>query len=137
MPIIRNHLAPPKCILLIQEVIMAENTHDRINRYIVDTIAAERNFENALASFSKSGAQQSVQRMFSSASAKAKTQHERLAALLKRRGGSPSEAKTMLAEMLAFTPLTAQLGQGGGEKNAQHLIVTFGTAAAEMAMYES
>jgi len=116
---------------------MAENTHDRINRYIEDTIAAERNFENALASFSKSGAQQSVQRMFSSASAKAKTQHERLTALLKRRGGTPSEAKTVLAEMLAFTPLTAQLGQGAGEKNAQHLIVTFGAAAAEMAMYES
>jgi ferritin-like metal-binding protein YciE len=39
--------------------------------------------------------------------------------------------------MLAFTPLSAQLGQGAAEKNTQHLMVTFAAAAAEMAMYES
>jgi ferritin-like metal-binding protein YciE len=39
--------------------------------------------------------------------------------------------------MLAFTPLSAQIGQGAAEKNTQHLIVTFAAAAAEMAMYES
>jgi hypothetical protein len=39
--------------------------------------------------------------------------------------------------MLAFTPLSAQIGQGAAEKNTQHLMVTFAAAAAEMAMYES
>jgi ferritin-like metal-binding protein YciE len=116
---------------------MADPIHDRINRYIEDTIAAERNFENALSSFGKAGEQTPVQQMLSSFSAKAKTQHQRLTALLEKRGGSPSAAKTALAEMLAFTPLSAQIGQGAEEKNTQHLMVTFAAAAAEMAMYES
>ena len=116
---------------------MAEAIRDRINRYLEDTISAERNFESALSTFGKAGEQPAVQKLLSSFSAKARTQHERLTALLKKRGGSPSEAKTVLAEMLAFTPLSAQIGQGSSEKNTQHLMVTFAAAAAEMAMYES
>jgi ferritin-like metal-binding protein YciE len=116
---------------------MAESTRERINRYIQDTISAERNFEHALSTFGESGEQEPVQQLLSSFSAKARTQHQRLTALLERRGGSPSEAKTILAQFLAFTPLTAQLGQGAAEKNTQHLMVTFAAAAAEMAMYES
>ncbi|MDQ1452764.1 MAG: hypothetical protein QOJ51_5292 [Acidobacteriaceae bacterium] len=116
---------------------MAKTVQERINHYLEDTIGAERNFEKALRTFGKTGEQTTVQSLLSSASAKAKTQHERLEALLKTRGGSPSESKTILAEMLAFTPLSAQLGQGAAEKNTQHLMVTFAAAAAEMAMYES
>jgi ferritin-like metal-binding protein YciE len=116
---------------------MADSIQDRINQYLKDTIAAERNFEKALATFREAGEQTPVQSMLSAASAKAKTQHERLEALLAKRGGSPSEGKTILAEMLAFTPLSAQIGQGASEKNTQHLMVTFAAAAAEMAMYES
>ena len=116
---------------------MRDTIRDRINQYLKDTIAAERNFENALATFGKAGEQTPVQSMLSAASAKAKTQHERLEALLAKRGGTPSEGKTLLAEMLAFTPLSAQIGQGAAEKNTQHLMVTFAAAAAEMAMYES
>src|ERR1700709_479699 len=116
---------------------MADSIQDRINQYLKDTIAAERNFEKALGTFGEAGEQTTVQALFSSASAKAKTQHERLEALLRSRGGDPSEGKTILAEMLAFTPLSAQIGQGAAEKNTQHLMVTFAAAAAEMAMYES
>jgi len=116
---------------------MADTVQERINGYLKDTIAAERNFEKALSTFGVAGEQSTVQSLLSSASAKAKTQHERLEALLKSRGESPSEGKTVLAEMLAFTPLSAQIGQGAAEKNTQHLMVTFAAAAAEMAMYES
>jgi len=116
---------------------MSETAQERINRYLEDTIAAERNFENALSAFGKTGVQPAVKQMLSSFSEKAQTQHQRLTALLKKRGGSPSETKTVLAEMLAFTPLSAQIGQGASEKNTQHLMVTFAAAAAEMAMYES
>ena len=116
---------------------MADTIQERINQYLQDTIGAERNFEKALSTFGEAGDQTPVQRLLSSASAKAKTQHERLEALLKSRGGSPSEGKTILAEMLAFTPLSAQIGQGEAEKNTQHLMVTLAAAAAEMAMYES
>src|ERR1700712_3914257 len=116
---------------------MAEAINDRINRYLEDTISAERNFESALSSFGKSGEQPEVQQLLSSFSAKAKTQHERLTALLESRGGPPSQSKTVLAEMLAFSPLSAQLGHTPEEKNTQHLMVTFAAAAVEMAMYES
>src|SRR5258708_35694379 len=116
---------------------MAANIQERIDQYLKDTIAAERNFEKALATFSNTGEQTPVQSMLSAASAKAKTQHERLEALLAGRGRTPSEGKTLLAEMLAFTPLSAQIGQGAAEKNTQHLMVTFAAAAAEMAMDES
>lgn len=116
---------------------MAETTHDRINRYIEDAIAAERNFEHALKTFGNVGNQEQVKTLLSSFSAKARSQHQRLTTLLESRGGSPSDTKTVLAQMLAFTPLTAQIGQGAAEKNTQHLMVTFAAAAAEMAMYES
>jgi ferritin-like metal-binding protein YciE len=116
---------------------MAETVHDRINAYIQDAISAERNFEDALRSFGKAGVQPEVQTMLSGFSAKAATQHERLTALLEARGGKPSSGKTALAESLAFSPLSAQVGQGEAEKNTQHLMITFAAAAAEMAMYES
>ncbi len=116
---------------------MSESVQDRVNRYLQDTIAAERNFEHALSTFGDAGTQEPVQRLLSSFSEKARTQHQRLTALLERRGGSPSEAKTILAQLLAFIPLSAQIGQGAAEKNTQHLMVTFAAAAAEMAMYES
>jgi ferritin-like metal-binding protein YciE len=116
---------------------MPDKVQTRINQYLEDTISAERNFEMVLSTFAKAGEQTAVQELFSSASAKAKTQHERLEALLKSRSGTPSKGKTLLAEMLAFAPLTAQIGQGAAEKNTQHLMVTFAAAAAEMAMYES
>lgn len=116
---------------------MSETAHERINRYIQDTISAERNFEHALSTFGDAGTQQPVQQLLSSFSEKARTQHQRLTALLESRGGSPSEAKTILAQLLAFTPLAAQIGQGAAEKNTQHLMITFAAAAAEMAMYES
>ena len=116
---------------------MAETVQERINAYIQDTISAERNFEDALRSFGKAGVQPEVQTMLSSFSAKAATQHQRLTALLEARGGSPSSGKTAVAETLAFSPLSAQIGQGEAEKNTQHLMITFAAAAAEMAMYES
>lgn len=116
---------------------MANGVQEKINQYLEDTIGAERNFEKALSTFASAGEQTNVQQLMSSASARAKTQHERLETLLKSRGGSPSEGKTLLAETLAFTPLSAQIGQGAAEKNTQHLLVTVGAAAAEMAMYES
>lgn len=117
--------------------VMATTGAERINQYLQDVIGAERNFEKALKMFSEAGEQTPVQALMANASARAKTQHERLEALLESRGGSPSQGKTILAETLAFTPLSAQIGQGAAEKNTQHLMVTYAAAAAEKAMYES
>lgn len=116
---------------------MADTVRERINGYLEDAIAAERNFEDALHSFGKMGEQEDVKKLLGKAGDKAKTQHERLTKALKERGGSPSEAKSVLAHLLAFTPLTAQVGQKPAERNTQHLIITYAAAAAEKGMYES
>lgn len=108
-----------------------------ITTYIQDAEAAERNFEDALATFGRTGEQGAVMSFFQWASAKAKTQHERLEARLRDLGSSPSTAKSILAHILAFSTTTAQIGQQPAEKNTQHLIMCIGAAAAEMAMYES
>jgi ferritin-like metal-binding protein YciE len=112
-------------------------TQELISTYIQDAEAAERNFEDTLATFGKTGEQGQVMSFFQWASAKAKTQHERLEARLRELGGRPSTAKSVLAHVLAFSTTAAQIGQKPAEKNTQHLIMCVGAAAAEMAMYES
>lgn len=106
-------------------------------RYLQDVEAAEENFEDALASFSKMGEQPEVKDLLSFMSRKARTQHERLQKRIESLGGSRSVAKSVLAHLLAFTPTAAQIGHEGSEKNTQHLMITYAAAAAEMAMYES
>ncbi len=116
---------------------MTETVRERINSYLEDAIAAERNFETSLHAFGHTGNQTNVRALLDAAGSKARTQHERLTALLESRGGKPSEARTALAKLLAVTPLSAQAGHQPEEKNTQHLIVTFGAAGAERAMYEA
>jgi len=115
----------------------AQGPDEAILRYLQDAEAAERNFEDALASFSKTGDQPEVQSLMSMMSAKAKTQHERLERRLTSLGGSRSTGKSFLAHLLAFTPVSAQVGHAASEKNTQHLMITFAAASAEMGMYES
>lgn len=111
--------------------------HETIVRYLQDTEAAERNFEDALAAFSKMGEQSAVQKAFANMSRVARTQHERLHARLKALGADASSAKSLLAHALAFAPTVLQLGQSAREKNTQHLIIVVAAAAAETAMYEA
>lgn len=106
-------------------------------RYLQDVEAAEQNFEDALASFSKMGDQENVKELLSFMSRKARTQHERLQRRIESLGGSRSVAKSLLAHILAFTPTAAQIGHEASEKNTQHLMITYAAAAAEMAMYEA
>jgi ferritin-like metal-binding protein YciE len=110
---------------------------DVLIRYLQDAEAAERNFEDALASFSKMGDQPAVKSLLSTMSRKALTQHERLEARLRTLGSSPSTAKSILAHVLAFTPVSAQMGHEESEKSTQHLMITYSAAAAEMGMYEA
>jgi ferritin-like metal-binding protein YciE len=112
-------------------------SQDVIVTYIQDAEAAERNFEDTLAEFAKTGEQTVVKNFFERASSRAKTQHQRLETRLREMGGSPSTAKSILAHMLTFSTAAAQIGQNPDEKNTQHLIMCVGAAAAEMAMYES
>jgi ferritin-like metal-binding protein YciE len=114
-----------------------EQSREVIIRYLQDAEAAERNFEDALNTFAKTGEQAEVQQLFQTASAQARTQHERLAARLRSLGAEPSTAKSILAHLLGFAPTIAQVGHEPAEKNTQHLMVCIAAASAEMAMYES
>ena len=114
-----------------------KGARDVVIRYLEDAEAAEQNFEDALAGFSKMGDQPQIQSLLSMMSEKAKTQHERLETRLHQLGGSRSLLKSALAHMLAFTPVSAQMGHEPGEKNTQHLMIVYSAAAAEMAMYEA
>lgn len=110
---------------------------ETIVRYLQDAEAAERNFEDALASFSKIGDQAPVRNAFANMSRIARTQHERLGARIQALGAEPSTSKSALAHALAFAPTVAQIGQSAGEKNTQHLMIVVAAAAAETAMYEA
>lgn len=111
--------------------------HDTIVRYLQDTEAAERNFEDALAAFSKMGEQSAVRDALANMSRIARTQHQRLRARLRDLGAKGSTAKSALAHALAFAPTVAQIGQSPREKNTQHLIIVIAAAAAETGMYEA
>jgi ferritin-like metal-binding protein YciE len=116
---------------------MPVTAKDTLRAYLEDVIAAERNFEDVLTTFSKAGEQKAVQELFARFARNAKTQHERLEARLKTLGGSPSTARSFLAHMLGYAPSVAQIGHEAQEKNTQHLIMVVAAAAAEMAMYEA
>ncbi len=94
--------------------------HETLVRYLQDTEAAERNFEDALASFSKMGEQSSVQNALANMSRIARTQHERLQARLRALGADASTGKSALAHALSFAPTLVQMSQTAGEKNTQH-----------------
>jgi ferritin-like metal-binding protein YciE len=106
-------------------------------RYLQNAESVARNVEDALAGFSKVGDQKDVQTLLATISSKAKSQHLRLQARLEALGGARSVAPSFLAHMLAFGPLTTQLGHDDSEKGTQHLMIVYAAAAAEMAMYEA
>ena len=114
-----------------------ETPREIVIRYLQDCEAAERNFEDVLATFGKAGEQTPVQLMFQAASVQAKSQHERLESRLRALGATPSTLKSILAHVLGFTPTVAQLGHDPSEKNTQHLIICIAAASAEIGMYES
>jgi ferritin-like metal-binding protein YciE len=116
---------------------MTNSTQEYLTKHLENVIAAERNFEDVLSRFSSEGEQEDVKGMFSQLSAKARTQHQRLEGRLRELGGEPSTLKSVIAHVLAATPLVAQAGQTPQERNTQHLIITYAAAAAEMAMYEA
>lgn len=105
--------------------------------YLEDAIAAEQNFESLLKSFGQATADQDLNQTFAKMAAKAQSQHQRLTERLQALGGTPSGAKTALAKALSAGPIVAQAGYSSPEKSAQHLMMVYSAAAAELAMYEA
>jgi ferritin-like metal-binding protein YciE len=110
---------------------------DTIVKYLQEAEAAERTFEDALASLSKTAEQAAVQDALANMSRKARTQQERLHARIEALGADSSTAKGALAHLLAFVPTVAQWAEAEDQKSTQALMITIACAAAESAMYEA
>lgn len=106
-------------------------------RYLQDAEAAERTFEDTLATLSKTGDQQKVQSALVAMSTKARSQHERLQARIEALGASTSTIKNALGHVFGFAPMLAQIGELPGQKSTQDLVLVIAAAAAEAAMYEA
>ena len=117
--------------------LMAENSAGVIKRYLEDTIAAERSFETQFEGFAKETEDPALQDLFRRHAAETRKQHEQLVARLTTLGGSPSTAKSLLAQLFGLSPKIAQIGREGPERSAQNLMIAFAIENSELALYEA
>lgn len=113
-----------------------KSSREAILHHLQDAIAAERNFETQLKSFSRDSEQPMVRNMFAEHALQTRYQQERLTARLEALGGSASAMKSFLAHVFNLTPRSAQFGREAEQKSSQNLIVAFGIENSEIAMYE-
>ncbi len=114
-----------------------ESPQDVLRRYLVDAIAAEKNFETQLRGMAKEGDSSAAQQVFAQHADETKSQWERLTARLHALGGEPSTFKSVMATLFNFAPKTAQLGHSEAEKSTQDLIIAFAVENSEIATYEA
>lgn len=114
-----------------------EQPVDIVKRYLQDCIAAERNFESQLRSFSKEGEQDEVKRLFAQHADETRHQYERLEGRLRELGGAPSTMKSFVAHLFGFAPKAASLGHEDEERNSQDLMIAYSVERAEEGMYEA
>ncbi len=116
---------------------MADSTHEVIQRYLQDAVAAESSFETQLWAFSREGDDAEVQDAFAAHARETEVQGKRLTERLKELGGSPSTAKGLLAHLFGVSPKAAQLTHTVEERLAQNLVIAYAVEASECAMYEA
>lgn len=117
---------------------MANETPTHVlQRYLEDTIAAEKTFESQLRTMADEGSYAPAKRLFADHADETRSQHERLTARLEQLGGSPSTLKTAAAHVFGFTPKAAQIGHDEAERSSQNLIIAFTVENSEVATYEA
>jgi len=114
-----------------------ESAQELIRAYLEDAIAAEKNFETQLRTFSKEGDDPVAQAMFSTHADETRLQYEKLEVRLEVIGGRSSAIKTMLAHMIGMMPKAAQIGHEKEERTVQNLMMAYTVEHAEVAMYEA
>lgn len=108
-----------------------------LRRYLVDTMAAEHNFEAQLNAMSGEGDNMAARLLFAQHAEETRSQHKRLRMRLEALGGSPSGLKTAMAHLFNLIPKTAQFGHDESEIATQNLMIGFAMENAEIAMYEA
>lgn len=116
---------------------MAETSADVVKRYLEDAIAAEKSFEAQLQEFAKEGNNEAAKAAFHQHAVETRKQYERLTVRLQSLGGSPSNAKSLLAHIFGLSPKTASLGHAKEERTTQNLIMAFVVVNTNVAMYEA
>jgi len=108
-----------------------------IQRYLADAIAAEKGFEAQLRAFAEEGSSEQVRHLFLQHAEETRRQSERLTTRLHALGGQPSSAKSLLAQLFAFTPKIAQIGHDIVDRVTQNLMIAYSVESFEVAMYEA
>lgn len=119
------------------KVAMSANYPSPVANLLENAIAAEQTSEDLFSRFSDEGEDQEIKDFFRELAKKSRVQHQRLTTRLKEMGGDPSTLKSVAAHFLGFSAIVAQRPQSPQEKDTQHLITTYASAASEIAMYES
>jgi len=108
-----------------------------LQRYLEDTIAAEKSFESQLRNMASEGDFAPARELFADHADETRSQYERLTARLEQLGGKPSALKSAVAHVFNFTPKAAQIGHEDSEKSTQNLIIAFTVENSEVATYEA
>ncbi len=108
-----------------------------MREYLIDAIAAEKNFESQLRGMARQGDQSAAHQVFLHHADETRHQCERLTARLQAIGGTPSTFKTFIALLANSLPKLAQSGHDKAEVATQNLIVAFAVENSEIAMYEA
>ncbi len=108
-----------------------------MREYLIDAIAAEKNFETQLRSMARQGESTAAQQVFQQHADETRSQYERLTARLESIGGTPSSFKTFIAYLVNAFPKLAQSGHDKAEVATQNLIMAFAVENSEIAMYEA
>jgi ferritin-like metal-binding protein YciE len=116
---------------------MAENTHERLIRYLQDAHATELGIMNALEGMFDDALDPEVSTVFNNHIALTRTQAERLEARLKELGESPSGGKGMMNSLLGKVSDMVNAAHDEYDKSTQNLIKAYSTEHLERGMYES
>lgn len=108
-----------------------------IQRYLEDAIAAEKGFEVQLRAFAEEGSSEQVRHLFLQHAEETRRHYERLTTRLHELGGQPSAAKSLLAQLFAFTPKIPQIGHDIVDRVTQNLMIAYSVESFEVAMYEA
>lgn len=116
---------------------MTEAGRDVIRHYLEDLVTAEKDFEQQLRDFSRSGDDEEVRAVLAGHADETKRQHQRLATRLGEIGGRVSSRKAGFASIVNFAPQLPKPAEIVEEKTLQSLLVAYTLEAGEFAVYET
>lgn len=116
---------------------MSQAGNDVIRDYLEDLITAEKDFEQQLREFSRSGDDEEVQAVLAEHADETRTQHQRLTIRLTEIGGQFPSKRANFASIVNFAPQLPQAAEVIEEKTVQKLLLAYTMEAGELAMYET